>query len=83
MLLDKISFHIKSQTDAYLVTRWNFKIKITQSNKFKLMLLLLLPLLLLLLQYFRLFGAIIFFHFVYGKIEFLFKTLYTCTCILM
>lgn len=81
MLLDKISFHIKSQTDAYLVTRWNFKIKITQSNKFKLMLLLLLPL--LLLQYFRLFGAIIFFHFVYGKIEFLFKTLYTCTCILM
>lgn len=80
MLLDKISFHIKSQTDAYLVTRWNFKIKITQSNKFKLMLLLLLP---LLLQYFRLFGAIIFFHFVYGKIEFLFKTLYTCTCILM
>lgn len=80
MLLAKISFHIKSQTDAYLVTRWNFKIKITQSNKFKL-LLLLLPL--LLLQYFRLFGAIIFFHFVYGKIEFLFKTLYTCTCILM
>lgn len=79
MLLAKISFHIKSQTDAYLVTRWNFKIKITQSNKFKL-LLLLLP---LLLQYFRLFGAIIFFHFVYGKIEFLFKTLYTCTCILM
>lgn len=80
MLLAKISFHIKSQTAAYLVTRWNFKIKITQSNKFKL-LLLLLPL--LLLQYFRLFGAIIFFHFVYGKIEFLFKTLYTCTCILM
>lgn len=70
MLLDEISFHIKSQTDAYLITRWNFKIKITQSNKFKL-LLLLLP---LLLQYFRLFGAIIFFHFVYGKIEFLFKT---------
>lgn len=79
MLLAKISFHIKSPTDAYLVTRWNFKIKITQSNKLKL-LLLLLP---LLLQYFRLFGAIIFFHFVYGKIEFLFKTLYTCTCILM
>lgn len=79
MLLAKNFFHIKNQTDAYLVTRWNFKIKITQSNKFKL--LLLLPP--LLLQYFRLFGAIIFFHFVYGKIEFLFKTLYTCTCILM
>lgn len=73
MLLAKNFFHIKNQTDAYLVTRWNSKIKITQSNKFKL--LLLLPP--LLLQYFRLFGAIIFFHFVYGKIEFLFKTLYT------
>lgn len=69
MLLAKISFHIKSQTDAYLVTRWNFKIKITQSNKFKL-LLLLLP---LLLQYFRLFGAIIFFTLCMVKLSFCLK----------